>query len=68
MFPGMRVTVNSAECEANGVCVGIEPTVFELDDDDVLHILITDVPSELEAKVRDAVGRCPKRALYLHED
>ena len=34
----MRVTVDRDLCEANGVCAGLVPQVFRLDDDDELHI------------------------------
>lgn len=64
----MRVEVDPLSCEANAVCVGISDEVFELDDEDVLHILKPDVPPALEEKVRQAVASCPKRALTLHED
>ena len=32
------------ECEANAICCGIAPDIFELDDDDNLHILKAEVP------------------------
>lgn len=63
----MRVVVDPQECEANAVCVGIAPQVFELDDDDVLHILVEEPADELEARVREAVDSCPKRALFIQQ-
>ena len=35
----MRVAVDRDLCEANGVCAGLAPEVFDLDDEDYLHIL-----------------------------
>lgn len=64
----MRVEVDRDICEANGVCVGLAPQVFELDDEDDLHIRNGEVPKELEARVREAVRRCPKQALRIVED
>jgi ferredoxin len=61
----MRVIVDLDQCEANGVCVGIAPDVFELDDEDVLHIAVSDVPADRLADVEAAVARCPKVALRL---
>ncbi|WP_040686317.1 ferredoxin [Nocardia vinacea] len=61
----MKVTVDLDQCEANGICVGIAPDVFELDDDDVLHIVAADVPDDRLADVEDAVAQCPKAALKL---
>jgi ferredoxin len=61
----VRVTVDPKVCEANAVCVGIAPEVFDLDDEDVLHILVPEPPPALRERVRLAVDRCPKRALSL---
>ena len=60
-----RVVVDLDECEANAVCVGIAPEVFELDDDEQLHILIDEPDGELANRVREAVDSCPKRALFI---
>ncbi|RJO78864.1 ferredoxin [Nocardia panacis] len=61
----MRVSVDTDQCEANGICVGIAPDVFELDEEDRLHILVADVAAERLAAVEDAVAQCPKAALRL---
>ncbi|MET8654430.1 MULTISPECIES: ferredoxin [Nocardia] len=61
----MKVTVDFDQCEANGICVGFAPDVFELDDDDQLHVAGGEVPENLLADVRDAVAQCPKAALKL---
>jgi ferredoxin len=63
----MRVRVDPLVCEANAVCVGLAPDVFDLDDDDRLHILTPDVPAEARDRVRHAVRSCPKLALSLEE-
>jgi ferredoxin len=63
----MRVTVDRDLCEANGVCVGLVPEVFDLDDDDLLHIRADEVPEGLTEGVRRAVRSCPKTALRLAE-
>ena len=59
--------VDSDECEANAVCVGIAPELFDLDDDEVLHILVEEPDGELLDRARIAVDSCPKRALFLRE-
>lgn len=64
----MKVVVDQQECEANAVCVGLAPEVFEVDDDEVMHILLPEPPAELADRVRQAVDSCPKRALFLVED
>jgi ferredoxin len=63
----MRVRVDPLVCEANGVCVGLAPEVFDLDDDDDLHILKEDVTPDIEDRVRQAVASCPKAALRIEE-
>jgi ferredoxin len=43
------------------------PEVFEVDDEDELHILVAEVPPGLADAVRHAVNSCPKAALRLEE-
>lgn len=63
----MKIVVDRGECEANAVCVGIVPDVFEVDDDDNLIIHQEYPPDDLLDGVRTAVDSCPKRALALEE-
>jgi len=64
----MRVVVDMRLCESNALCMGIAPEVFELDDDDVLHVL-DDTPDEsLRPKVDEAIRNCPKQAISMRED
>ncbi len=60
---GVRVEVDEDRCEANAVCQGLAPEVFRVDDDDQLHLLVSEVPSGLEQSVEAAVRGCPKAAL-----
>ncbi len=63
----MKVEVDRDACEANAVCAGLVPEVFEVDDEDELHILKAEVPADLADAVRHAVRSCPKAALRLEE-
>ncbi len=63
----MRVRVDRDACEANAVCAGLVPEMFAVDDDEDLHILMTEVPDGLAEAVRHAVRSCPKAALALDE-
>ncbi|XYI03739.1 ferredoxin [Sorangium sp. So ce1128] len=63
----MKIVVDQDRCEANGVCVRAAPEAFRVDDDDRLHLLVTDVPPELRAQVERAVRDCPRGALSLTE-
>jgi ferredoxin len=47
--------------------VSLVPTVFDLDDEDYLHIIVDDVPAEQDDLVRRAVLSCPKVALSLQD-
>lgn len=61
----MEIRVDRDLCEANAVCCGIAPDVFELDDDENLLILTQSPTPEQLPKVRKAVERCPKNALSI---
>jgi ferredoxin len=63
----VKVIVDRDACEANAICAGLVPEVFEVDDDDVLHISSGEVPAALAESVRHAVRSCPKAALSLEE-
>lgn len=64
----MKIVVDYGLCEANAICMGLIPEVFEVDEQDNLHLLTDQVTPENEAKVRDAVRLCPRQALSLEED
>ena len=63
----MKVHVDRDSCEANAVCAGLVPEVFEVDDEDQLHILVAEIPAGQADAVRHAVRSCPKAALRLEE-
>jgi ferredoxin len=62
-----KIVVDYDECEANAVCVGILPAVFDVDDDDNLWVHPENLTPQLHDKVREAVASCPKRALAFVE-
>jgi len=61
----MELKVDPDLCEANAVCCGIAPEVFELDDDEMLVINEPQPAADQLERVRKAVERCPKNALEL---
>jgi len=63
----VKVQVDRDACEANAICAGLVPEIFEVDDEDILHIKVEDVPANLADAVRHAVRSCPKAALSLQE-
>ncbi|HXY62961.1 MAG TPA: ferredoxin [Mycobacterium sp.] len=62
-----KIEVDWDLCESNGVCMGIIPEVFRLEDDDTLTVLQEDVTPENEERVRDAVRQCPRQAISIVE-
>ena len=63
----MKIEVDFGLCEANAICMGIIPEVFDLDEQDYLHVLDDEVTPENEAQIRDAVRQCPRQAISIAE-
>jgi ferredoxin len=61
----MLVKVDADLCEANAVCCGLAPDVFELDDDELLVIKVPQPSPDRAGRVVLAVARCPKNALQI---
>jgi ferredoxin len=61
----MRVTVDRDRCEGVGMCQSMAHEFFEVDDDDVMHILDEAPGEEHRSQVRAAVESCPVLALSL---
>ena len=64
----MKVRVDPEVCAGFGICVGITPEVFELNDDGYANVLVAKVPLELEDLVRRAADQCPSRAITVSDD
>jgi ferredoxin len=61
----MKIVVNYDLCEANAVCMGIAPEVFEVREDDFLYLLQEEPSEELRPKMEEAARRCPKQAITV---
>ncbi len=61
----MKIEVDFGLCEANAICMGIIPEVFQVDEQDYLHVLSDEVTPENEAQIRDAVRQCPRQAISI---
>jgi len=60
----MRVEVNEDRCEGHGLCEATAPSVYELDDDGVVHVLFDDLSVVVDAG--EAGARvCPVAALRV---
>ena len=61
----MRIEVDRGRCEGLGMCEAMASDFFELDDDEVMHIL-EETPAESDrGHVNTAVQACPVLALSL---
>lgn len=62
-----KVEVDYGLCESNGVCMGVIPEVFDLDDEDDLHLLQDEITPDNEDQIREAVRQCPRQAIIIKE-
>ncbi|WP_037304134.1 ferredoxin [Amycolatopsis orientalis] len=61
----MEIDVDRSLCEANAICVGFAPEVFDLDDEEELVLASAEVPANQVERVTQAVASCPKNALLI---
>lgn len=57
------VEVDFDLCEANGVCVGLAPDVFDLNEEDELVVSDAEKLPENKAAIEEAIAGCPRAAL-----
>jgi ferredoxin len=63
----MRITIDFDRCSSSALRMEIAPEVFELDDDDMLHVLNPEPDRALHDAVRRASQTCPKQAIALFD-
>ncbi len=61
----MRIVVDRDRCEGLGMCEAMAHEFFELDDDDVMHVLDESPGEEHRLHLHAAVSSCPVLALSL---
>lgn len=61
----MKIHVDRDTCEGLGMCEAMASDFFELDDDDVMHVLDENPDESQRAHVHAAVQACPVLALSL---
>lgn len=65
----MKIVVDRDKCVSLGICEGLAPNIFVLNDDGELEVdENTPVPEDEKERVRSAVSGCPVNALALIED
>jgi ferredoxin len=63
----VRVDVDFDRCDSNGLCAGLAPDVFRLNDDDLLDVLTERPGPDRWPAVEEAARACPKLAITLAE-
>lgn len=61
----MKIVVDRDKCEGLGMCEAMADDFFELDDDDVMHVLDDEPDESQRAHINAAVQACPVLALRL---
>ncbi|MDO9495778.1 MAG: ferredoxin [Nocardioides sp.] len=61
----MRIEVDRDRCEGLGMCEAMAHEFFELDDDEVMHVLDESPDETHRGQVNAAVQACPVLALTL---
>lgn len=61
----MRIVVDRDRCEGLGMCEAMAHEFFELDDDEVMHVLDEEPGEEHRAVLKAATSSCPVLALSL---
>ena len=61
----MKIAIDWNRCIGSGMCVGIAPHLFQLDDKDNLNVLIEEPGEDERAKVEAAEACCPVEAISI---
>jgi ferredoxin len=61
----MNIIADRARCEGHGLCEGIAPEIYELDEDAIVVLRHESVPPELERKAEAGARVCPVAALRV---
>ena len=63
----MRPIVIPTRCTGNRVCQKVAPEVFQVDENGMAWVVDEDPDESLHTRVRDAVYRCPAKALMVDD-
>jgi ferredoxin len=65
----MKIVIDRNKCVSLGICEGLAPNIFHLNDDGEVEVNESTAVSEEEREnVRSAVSGCPVNALTLTEN
>jgi len=63
----MKLILDRALCDGNALCVMQAPDLLEMDDNEELVVLKTELAPDEVGRARRAVDVCPKAALRVSE-
>ena len=61
----MKIKVDLDICTGSGSCGMLAPDVFEVSDEGLCQVLVTEAGSEPENRVHRAIVSCPTRAISV---
>lgn len=61
----MHIDVNLAACEGHGLCAQVAPSVYEVDDEGYVRMLVTEITPDLEDAAAAGARVCPVAALKV---
>lgn len=61
----MKAKVDRDTCIGCGVCPSVCPAVFEMDDENLSHVIVDTVPEDAEDDAKDAEESCPVDAITV---
>ena len=64
----MKVSVDQDLCIGCGVCEGISPELFSLENTPTAEVLLSPVPEALQDAARQAAEDCPEAAILVEQD
>lgn len=61
----MKIRLDRSSCQAHGVCHGVDPDLFPIDDEGFSTVEVRTVDPGDEQVTRGAVAACPEQALIV---
>lgn len=64
----MKVKVLQDKCICCGSCFSNCPEVYDFDDDGIVHVIVDEVPEDLEEEVLETIKNCPVDAIVREDN
>jgi ferredoxin len=64
----VKIAASRELCKGHGQCELFAPDVFEVDDDALVTLKVTEIGPDQEKAVEEAISHCPESALKLVTD